>query len=88
MTKRPIHEIARDIKSNWTNISPPALPFLRAMLTLEVINDNYGIESGETIVRYFLCNASTWKGEKARQVKEELRKMLDCVTIPNKKTKP
>lgn len=79
MDKRPLHEIARDIKKHWKNVNYAALPYLRAMLSLECINDSYGLESGDSIVRYFLCNASTWRGDKAREIKAELKVMLNCI---------
>jgi len=34
------------------------------------------MDSGDSIVRYFLSNASTWRGETARRVKKELNAML------------
>jgi hypothetical protein len=46
------------------------------MSTLDDINQPYGYDSGESIVRYFLCNASTWRGDTARRVKAELKEML------------
>jgi len=40
------------------------------------IGENYFADSGESVVRYALSNLSTWKGEKARQIKAELKAML------------
>ena len=40
------------------------------------VTDAYGYDSGDTIVRYFLANAGTWRGETARQVKAELRRRV------------
>ena len=84
MNKRPLHEIARDIKKHWKNVNYAALPYLRAMLTLECINDSAGLESGDSIVRYFLHNAQTWRGENARRIKAELNHMLDCIKLKSK----
>jgi hypothetical protein len=53
-----------------------AVPYLDAMCELNSINDNYYYDSGESVVRYFLANANTWRGEKARAVKAELKKIL------------
>jgi hypothetical protein len=46
------------------------------MSTLDDINQPYGYDSGESIVRYFLCNATTWRGAHARRIKAELKGML------------
>jgi hypothetical protein len=68
---RPLYEIAREIRKNWntnnsgTVLSPYARPYLEAMETLDSIND-----------RYFLGNATSWKGDTARRIKKELNAML------------
>jgi hypothetical protein len=46
------------------------------MSTLDSIDDDYFLDSGRSIVAYFLGNAGTWRGEVARRVKKELNKML------------
>jgi len=46
------------------------------MATLNSINDTYGWDSAESIVRYFLANASTWRGETAKTIKKELKAMV------------
>jgi hypothetical protein len=46
------------------------------MLTLQSLEDNYFQDSGRDIVLRFLANATTWRGEKARTIKKELRKIL------------
>lgn len=74
---RPIYEIAREIERTWCEkISIHARPYLDAMHELTSINDNYYFDSAESIVRYFLANASTWRGEDARRIKAELKGML------------
>ena len=73
---RNLSDIAIEIRSNWSNVYFGAVPYLEAMATLESINDDYGMDSGRSIVAYFLANASTWRGEVARNVKKELNKML------------
>ena len=73
---RPVHEIAREINKDWKNIYFGARPYLNAMYSLDKITDNYGMDSGRSIVAYFLSNATTWKGEKAREIKKELNKMI------------
>lgn len=53
-----------------------AVPYLDAMSGLNKITDNYGYDSADAIVRYFLSNATTWRGPDARRVKAELKGML------------
>lgn len=73
-TLRPIHEIAMDIYRDWgKKVSPYALPYLDAMFSITSATDKYMFDSADTIVRYFLCNASTYRGDKAKQFKQELK---------------
>lgn len=73
---RPLHEIAREIKADWKKVFYGAVPYLDAMATLNSIDDNYYFDSADSIVRYFLANASTWRGETAKRIKAELKAML------------
>lgn len=73
---RQIKDIAKEIREDWKNISPAAKPYLNAMLQLNCIDDKYGLDSASEIVLRFLCNAQTWRGEKARQIKNELKKLI------------
>lgn len=73
---RPLYEIASDIRADWKNVYFGAMPYLAAMRDLDKVTDNFMYDSGDSIVRYFLANARTWKGEKAREVKAELKAML------------
>ena len=72
---RPLYEIAREIRKDWKNVSPYAAPYLQAMFCLESITDNYGFDSGRSIVAYFLSNAGSWRGETAKRIKAELKAM-------------
>ena len=76
MAKRPIYQIAKDIKDAWKNPSPYALAYLNPMLTLNSIDDNYFSEDAERIILCFLEEAKTFRGEKARELKKELRDLL------------
>jgi len=76
MTRKNIREIALDISKDWTNISPTAKPYLDAMLQMDRMNDGYYLDSGRSIIAYFLSNATTWRGEKAREIKKELNKLI------------
>lgn len=70
---RPLHEIAREIKKTWPRPYFGAVPYLNAMQCLSSANDSYGMDDAKSIVTYFLCNASTWRGEDARRIKKELK---------------
>lgn len=73
---RAICEIAREIRKDWgAKVSPYAKDYLDAMMSIESINDNYYCDSAKSVVLYFLCNASTWRGETARRIKKELKEM-------------
>jgi hypothetical protein len=74
---RSLSEIAREIKKSWgEKMYFGAKPYVSAMLSLGSIKDNYGCDSAEMIVRYFLSNACSWRGEDARRIKKELNEML------------
>ena len=73
---RPIYEIAQDIRKDWKNVYFGAVPYLSAMSSLSETTDTYGMDSAKSIVSYFLCNATTWRGDKAREIKKELKTMF------------
>lgn len=73
---RAISTIAREITTDWRPVNYAAVPYLQAMYQLTSINDNYGCDSGRSVVAYFLSNAATWRGEEARRIKKELKGML------------
>lgn len=72
----PLYEIAGVIARDWTNVWFGAVPYLDAMRSLSSTDDMYGLDSGDSIVAYFVSNAATWKGETARTVKAELRRRI------------
>jgi hypothetical protein len=78
MTKqqRPIHVIAKEIRNDWKKIYFGALPYLDAMYDIDSINEKYGDDSAKSIVTYFLCNATSWRGEVAREIKKELNQLI------------
>lgn len=74
---RALHMIAKDIKRDWQpKMYFGAVPYYEAMTTLVSIEDDFYADSARSVVAYFLANASTWRGEKAREIKAELNKML------------
>jgi len=76
MPNRPISTIARDIRRNWQHVNYAALPYLDAMACLSSPEDTYGLDDARCIMRYFLSNASGWRGDTARAIKAELKAML------------
>lgn len=73
---RPIYEIAEEIRKVWRQMYFGAKPYVEAMMCLTTVDDTYICESGDSIVRYFLANAQTWRGEDARRIKKELKSLL------------
>jgi len=70
---RSIRAIALDICKEWTKINFAAKPYLDAMLQLNSINDRYYDDSAKSVVLYFLSNASSFRGERAKVLKAELK---------------
>jgi hypothetical protein len=73
---RPLHEIAREIRSDWKPVDYSAKPYLEAMMDLENLDDKYGQDDGRYIVNYFLSNSGKWRGDTAKRVKAELKQMV------------
>lgn len=72
---RPLYEIAREIRKDWSPVNFAAKPYLEAMRELSSINDDYYADSGRSVVLYFLSNAASWRGENARRIKAELKSL-------------
>lgn len=73
---RSLAVIAREIGADWKQPYFGAVPYLRAMQCLDKATDHYGYDSAEEIVLRFLGNATTWRGEKARAIKKELKSIV------------
>ena len=77
-----IHAIARLVAMDWKNPYFGAVPYLDAMKTIENVSDSYGYDSGASIVRYFLANASTYSKRTSQgkvdpaEVKKVLKKRI------------
>lgn len=69
-------EIVQEIRKDWKNVYFGAVPYLNAMEELKSIDDTYGLDSGKSIVIYFLANAQTWRGEVARRIKKQLNSLI------------
>ena len=75
-TTRPLYQIANEIRKDWkSKMDFGAVPYVEAMSQLDKITDNYYQDTADSIVRYFLSNASTWRGETAKRIKAELKAM-------------
>jgi hypothetical protein len=74
---RPLSTIASDIKRDWgSKVNFAAKPYLDAMGQLNDVKDNYYADSAKSVVSYFLSNASSWRGDVAREVKSELKDIV------------
>lgn len=77
---RLISEVARDIQADWSTqgkgVNYAAKPYLSAMRSLGGPSDNYGADSAKSTVLYFLSNASSYRGEKAKALKAELKAII------------
>jgi hypothetical protein len=74
--KRPIYEIAAEIRKTWPKVYFGAVPYLDAMECLDKVTDSYGQDSAKSIVCYFLANSGTWRGEDAKRIKIELKSIV------------
>lgn len=81
MAGRSLSEIAREIRQDWANVNFAAAPYLDAMSELNSISDSYGADDAKTIVLYFLNNASAYRGDKAKEIKAELRAMVKSGSV-------
>jgi hypothetical protein len=78
---RPLSVIAAEIAADWRPVWFGAVPYLRAMLTLDSTDEllrttYYGADRADEIVLRFIGNSRTWKGDTARRIKAELRARL------------
>lgn len=76
--KRTFAEIAHEIERVWKNVYFGARPYLSAMKSINSSDRNapYMFENAESIVTYFLANATYWRGEDAKRIKAELKSMI------------
>ena len=74
---RSIADIAREIEATWKpQVSRAARPYVDAMKDVLRLSDMYYSDPADSLVRYFLSNATTWRGEDAKRIKAELKAML------------
>jgi hypothetical protein len=68
--------IVRDLRSQGKKMPFGAQPYIDAMRQLSDISQNYGADSGSSIVAYALSNLAQYKGETAKAIKAELKRRL------------
>lgn len=73
---RSIKDIAKEIKQVWVKPNYAAVPYLDAMLQVEKPDDMFYADKASHIVAYFLSNASTFRGDDAKRLKAELKKVI------------
>lgn len=71
---RSVAEIGEEIRRVWKNPYFGAVPYIGALCAIESLDTPYGHDNPRGIVRYFLCNASRWRGPDAKRLKAELKK--------------
>ena len=76
--KRTFSEIVKEIRKLWKNPYFGAVPYLDA---LEEVNSTspdapYLFETAGDLVPYLLANMSTFRGDDAKRIKQELKSML------------
>ena len=74
--ERPLFAIAHDIKRYWPNVNYAAKPYLDTMSKMNSVNDKFYADDGRTVVLYFLANAQSFRGEDAKRIKAELKRMV------------
>lgn len=76
---RPIFEIAKEIKEDWKNVGP-YYPYLKPLFDYNKITDKDPLlgfpGAAESAVLSFLCNSQSWKGNKAKEIKNELKSLM------------
>lgn len=82
---RQLHVIAGEIiktmrseRPDWQQRYYSAVPYIKALTQLETVDQDYGFESADMIIRYLLGNLQTWRGETARRIKAELKEIINA----------
>jgi hypothetical protein len=73
---KTLPELCHIIRKDWKNVYFGARPYVEALECLDNVNETYIMDSGKTLVLYFLANASTWRGPVAKAVKAELKALI------------
>ena len=89
-TIRPISTIARDIAREWQTVNYAAVPYLRELRYFDTVTDTdrlTGFAAAPSIIRGFLVNASSFRGEAAAALKNELRSHIGEKPVTPRKKK-
>jgi len=74
MNTRAVNEIARDVRAEWgAKVNYAARPYLNAMLQIEAGQQSFGQDDTKSVVLYFLGNARSFRGPRAKELKAELK---------------
>jgi hypothetical protein len=73
---RSLSTIAKEIRQTWPKVNYAAEPYLEAMGALDTVSDSFGLDHGDSVVLYFLSNATSWRGDDARRIKAELKGLV------------
>lgn len=76
---RSLSVIFAEVLADWPKArdeSHPAGAYAVPLSGLDSIDDRYYMDNARGLVRYFLANAGGWRGETAKRIKDELKKML------------
>lgn len=76
LSKLTLSELASMCHNDWKKPFFGAVPYLNALRALPVMTAKamYGFDDAGSIIRYFLGNASAWRGETAKAVKAEFKR--------------
>lgn len=77
--KRSLRAIASDIHNDpgfKGNVRAYASPYTQAMASMHDVTENYGADTGKSVVAYALSNLGSWRGDTARSVKTEMKAMI------------
>ena len=89
---RPLSAVAREIRADYAAKGKPvyysAKPYVDAMASLGSMEDRFYEDPALDVVIYALSNLSTWRGEVATRVKDELKAAVNArlVAIGRKPT--
>lgn len=74
---RPLYIIAAEIQRDWHKMYFGAKPYVDAMMEIDRISERNGSDTAVSVVLYFLSNSASWRGEKARLIKAELKNIVN-----------
>lgn len=77
--KRTFAAIAAEIRATWKKPYFGAVPYIDALSTVHSSDKDarYMYETAESLVQYFLANATYWRGADAKRIKAELKSMIE-----------